>query len=284
MNFLKLCLFILLPGLLACSQESASSSADTAYAKTGEPTASNTAYAAAEQENSTPAPADPLPDAQARVLIRSAESKMEVQDLNQHMTTLEDLVGQQEGYLGNINWQYYDYQDEVTVRIHIPADRFQYLLDTLQKLAVAVDYLRISTEDVTEEYVDIETRLKTKKAVRDRYEEILRTQAKTVEEVLLAEEQIRRLQEEIEAREGRLRYLSQRAAMSTIQLELYQPKAPSVRGSWLGNFWSDIKHSFSFGGTLTKDIVLGLLSIWPLLLLAGILFWRRQAIRRFFKR
>jgi chromosome segregation ATPase len=284
MNFLKPCLFILFTSLLACSQESASSSADTAYAKPQEATASGDAYALAEQEESASSPADPLPDAQERVLIRSAESKMEVQDLNQHMKTVEGLVGQQEGYLGNINWQHYDYQDEVAVTIHIPADRFQDLLDTLQKLALAVDYLRISTEDVTEEYVDIETRLKTKKAVRDRYEEILRTQAKTVEEVLLAEEQIRRLQEEIEAREGRLRYLSQRAAMSTIQLELYQPKEATVRGSWLGNFWSDIKHSLSFGGTLTKDILLGLLSIWPLLLLAGILFWRRKAISRFFKR
>ena len=75
MNFLKPCLFILFTSLLACSQESASSSADTAYAKPQEATASGDAYALAEQEESASSPADPLPDAQERVLIRSAESK-----------------------------------------------------------------------------------------------------------------------------------------------------------------------------------------------------------------
>ena len=65
----------------------------------------------------------------------------------------------------------------------------------------------VSVQDVTEEYLDIEARLKTKKEVEARYIEILKSKTKTVEDVLKAEEQIRIIREEIEAREGRLNYL-----------------------------------------------------------------------------
>lgn len=126
--------------------------------------------------------------------------------------------------------------------------------------------------------MDVQSRLKTKKAVRDRYEEILRTKAKTVEEILLAEEQIRRLQEEIEAQEGRLRYLSQRSAMSTIQLELYEPLEEQAANPWWQRFGGEIGDSLSFSVAIVKNLFLGMLSIWPLLLLAGILIWRRKAI------
>ena len=75
---------------------------------------------------------------------------------------------------------------------------------------------------MTEEFIDIEQRLKNKKEVQRRYIEILQNKAKTVEDVLAAEDKIRIIQEEIESREGRLRYLKDNIALSTINIEMYQ--------------------------------------------------------------
>ncbi|MBQ0740603.1 DUF4349 domain-containing protein, partial [Aquimarina celericrescens] len=86
-------------------------------------------------------------------------------------------------------------------------NNFDIVLDSICKTAEFVDFKNISTIDVTEEYVDITSRLKTKVEVKQRYETILRTKAKTVEDILMAEEKLSKLQEEIESAQGRLKYL-----------------------------------------------------------------------------
>jgi hypothetical protein len=281
--YLRNILFItaLSTSLFACSQE-ANSDAQSAPREMEE-------YAAKSYDEdqitppaseTPPAPPSEMPD---RVLLRTAECRMEVVEINQRVKAIERLVEQKAGYLGDLNWQHYSHQEQVSMNLRVPAQDFQWVLDSIMKMAVEVNYQQVSTQDVTEEYVDVQSRLKTKKAVRDRYEEILRTKAKTVEEILLAEEQIRRLQEEIEAQEGRLRYLSQRSAMSTIQLEMYETLEEQATNPWWQRFGGEIGDSLQFSIAIVKNLFLGILSIWPLLLLAGILIWRRKAIRNRFR-
>lgn len=278
--YLRNILFVvaLSASLFACSQEAASYDNQSAPRETEE-------YAAKsyDEDQIAPPSSPPVDEIPERVLLRTAECRMEVVEIKERVKAIERLVEQKAGYLGDLNWQHYSHQEQVSMNLRVPAKDFQWVLDSIMKMAVEVNYQQISTQDVTEEYVDVQSRLKTKKAVRDRYEEILRTKAKTVEEILLAEEQIRRLQEEIEAQEGRLRYLSQRAAMSTIQLELYETLEEQAASPWWQRFGEEIGDSLSFSIALVKNLFLGLLSIWPLLLLAGILIWRRKAIWKRFR-
>jgi hypothetical protein len=282
--YLRKILFIvaLSAGLFACSQEAASYDTQSAPQEAEE-------YAAKSyDEDQMPPPESQTPSAPPsempeRVLLRTAECRMEVVKINERVKAIERLVEQKAGYLGDLNWQHYSHQEQVSMNLRVPATDFQWVLDSIMKMAVEVNYQQVSTQDVTEEYVDVQSRLKTKKAVRDRYEEILRTKAKTVEEILLAEEQIRRLQEEIESQEGRLRYLSQRAAMSTIQLELYETLEEQAANPWWQRFGGEIGDSLSFSVAIVKNLFLGLLSIWPLLLLAGLLIWHRKAIWKRFR-
>lgn len=278
--YLRNILFIvaLSTSLFACSQEAASYDSQSAPSEMEEYDAKS--YEGDQEpprtsQTSTPAPPS---EVQERVLLRTAECRMEVVDINQRVKAIERLVEQKAGYLGDLNWQHYSYQEQVSLSLRVPAQDFQWVLDSIMKMAVEVNYQQVTTQDVTEEYIDVKSRLKTKKTVRDRYEEILRTKAKTVEEILLAEEQIRRLQEEIEAQEGRLRYLTQRSAMSTIQLELYEQKEEQAASPWWSRFGDDIGDSLSFSISIIKNLFLGILSIWPLLLLLGVLIWRRKAI------
>ena len=164
--------------------------------------------------------------------------------------------------------------------VRVPADRFDELMNQIETESIYTNHRRVNAQDVTEEYLDIETRLNMKKQVRDRYVAILRDKAKTVEEVLKAEEAIRVIQEEIESREGRLNYLKNRISLSTINLEIYQEVPYTPDRGQRTTFWTRLKQSAVNGWTIVVNMVLGLVTIWPLVLIGGLLIWQRKWLRR----
>lgn len=227
-----------------------------------------------------PQPDDqPIPEKIARQIIKTANYRIQVKDVNASSRNATNLATKHGGYVSDSELTNSSYETTNTLTIRVPATRFDSLLDDLGSEAIFTQYKRINSQDVTEEYVDITTRLKTKIAVRDRYVDILRTKAKTVKDVLDAEEQIRIIQEEIEAKEGRLRYLKDQVGMSTIRLELYQeiefrPEPSAFRES----FWVKLVSGLKNGWELMQGLVIGLVSIWPLLLLFGLFLWKRRWI------
>lgn len=234
-----------------------------------------------QQPNSKPEPDQTLEDPVQipRQIIKTAEYRIQVKDVNKSAQQAQELAARYGGIVTNaeLNNSSYEITNRMTIRV--PVGRFDSLLNDLGQDALFTQYKRINSQDVTEEYVDISIRLQTKKEVRDRYVDILRNKAKTVEDVLKAEEQIRVIQEEIEAQEGRLRYLQSQVAMSTIHLELFQEIAyhpePSV---YHRSFGSKLLESLEDGWNLLQELVLLLIRIWPLLLIGGLIWWRRRWI------
>ncbi len=142
---------------------------------------------------------------------------------------------------------------------------------------------RPSSKDVSEEYVDLQSRLKTKLEVKQRYDDILRTKAKTVEDILLAEEKLRMLQEEIEAAQGRLQFLSSKVALSTIQVDLYETVAfQEAPESYTKSFGANALEGIGGGWQLVQYILLALLYIWPILFLGVgiVLYWKWRKKKR----
>jgi hypothetical protein len=247
--------------------------------------ASEEAYEAPPSAEPAPPPADALPANAPRYIIHTAHLRIQVKDVKAALPRVERLIKRYGGYTGRTSFTNDAYQTSGSVVIRVPATRFDSLLNALEGEAAFVSSRTTSAEDVSEEYVDIEIRLAAKKLVRDRYVDILRNKARTVEEVLKAEEAIRVIQEEIEAKEGRLRYLKDQVAMSTVNLELYQevayrPEPPALRDS----LWSRLGRALSGGGGLAIDFVVGLAYLWPLLLLLGVLYaYRRRLLARWRK-
>ena len=212
---------------------------------------------------------------QPRKIIKTANYRFRVEELDKSASAVETLVEQHGGYITKLEQNNSNYELNTEVTIRVPADKFDDLLDALGGESVFTNYKRIEARDVSEEYYDVETRLQTKKDVRDRYVELLRNKAKTVEEVLLAEEQIRVIQEEIDSKEGRLRFLKDRVAMSTINLEMYQTvEYRSEPSTYKRSFWKDLGNSFRNGGEMLGELFLGLISIWPLVIIIGLLIWK----------
>ncbi len=120
----------------------------------------------------------------------------------------------------------------IAVRIRVPAARFDETMDRVAKLAVDVTHRNESAQDITEEYVDLEARLESLEAARQRLLGLMED-ARTTEDLLRAEQQLTEREATIEALKGRMQYLSQAAHLASIQIEL-QPYPPSqpVSAQW----------------------------------------------------
>jgi len=212
-------------------------------------------------------------------IIKTADLRMQVNEVAKSSSNIEGIVKNYKAYISNSSLNNSTYRIENDITIRVPSDRFDEVLEALAKEAIFINYKNIGTQDVSEEYFDIEARLKTKKEVLKRYEEILRTKAKTVEDVLAAENAIREIQEEIESKEGRLRYLKDRVGLSTINLSIYQEveyqDQPDVVKD---SYFNKITRAGKRGGFIISELFLGLISIWPILLILGILYWQRKKI------
>jgi len=215
-------------------------------------------------------------------IIKSAHVRYKVNKVKMATGQINKMVQQFSGYISDQRFQNTVYQIENRFTIKVPEQHFDVLMDSLTQVAEFVDYENITTEDVTEEYIDLKSRLKTKLEVKQRYETILRQRAKTVKDILATEEKLRVIQEEIEATQGRLNYLTNKVSYSTIQVDLYETvDYKETPDSYTRTFFSKTKEGFSFGWRLIENIVLGIIYIWPLILMGVLLFF---IIRRKFRK
>jgi len=226
------------------------------------------------QTNALSTTADKKEATQKLKIIKSAEVKYKVKQVKIATNQINMMVQKFKGYISDQRFQNNAYQIENRFVIKVPEQYFDVLMDSLKQVADFVDYENITTQDVTEEYIDLQSRLKTKLEIKERYETILRQRAKTIKDILATEEKLGIIQEEIEATQGRLNYLTNKVSFSTIQINLYETvNYKEVPESYKRTFFSKTKDGFSFGWKLIENIILGFIHIWPLLLLAVALFF-----------
>ena len=220
-----------------------------------------------------------------RKIIKTVNYRIQVEDVAASTAGVEQLVEQYGGYISAMNQTNSSYEIQNQITIRVPQDKLDDLLNEIGKEALYTNYRSVSANDVTEEYLDLDIRLKTKKEVRDRYIDILRNQAKTVKDILEAEEKIRVIQEEIESTEGRLRYLQNQVSMSTIHLDMYQrveyQEQPDV---YRKSFGDKLLSSLEGGWNLLVGLFLFLVNIWPLLIILALIIWRRKWLFGRFRR
>jgi hypothetical protein len=205
-------------------------------------------------------------------IIKSASARYKVKDVKIATDQIRAIALKYDAYISDLRFENNLYQKQNRFTIKVPQQHFDIVMDSIGKVVEFVEYENITTKDVTEEYIDLQGRLATKLEVKKRYEEILRKNARTVEEILNTEEKLRVLQEEIESAQGRLKYLSNKVAYSTIQIDLFETvEYTEEPSSYKKSFGDKSKDALSFGWKMIESIVLFFIHIWPLLLLGIIL-------------
>src|SRR6185369_670939 len=167
--------------------------------------------------------------------------------------------------------------------VRVPFDQFGGALDDIRKLASNVPEEKTTGEDVTEEFIDLEARIKTQKALELQFIEIMK-QAKKVEDALEVQSQLADVRTEIEKLEGRKRFLENRSSLATITVNIQAPR-PIIATTPTGfghSVREAISDSIELGSGLFLFFVRALILMVPLLIFVVLPFALviRYAVRR----
>jgi hypothetical protein len=209
-------------------------------------------------------------------IVKTANVNLEVKDYKQYSRSLYEKAKQFGGYVSGENQSVSEYRIENAVTIRVPVEQFDNAVNALVEDGIKVNEKTITSEDVTTQFVDGRSRIEAKKQVRQRYLELLQN-AKNMSEILEVQNHINSVQEEIETNNGRLNYLGNVSAMSSIQITYYQILNPAAVSDKDESFGKRVIAAFTNGFKWLGELFVTLLSIWPLLLLLSVCFY-------FFKR
>ena len=196
-----------------------------------------------------------------RKLIKTGFIEFETEDIKKTRETIENLVTKYQAYISQEDEQHFQSNIRQTISIRIPKENFDNLLNELTIGIKKLDNKNITVEDVTEEFVD--ARLKVKKETEQTYLKIL-SQAKTVKDILEVQNQIQDLRSDIEAIEGRLRYLQKSVNYSTLNISMYQIINSSIARP---SFFTKALNAVKEGIGLFSDIIIGILYLWIFILI-----------------
>lgn len=195
-----------------------------------------------------------------RKIIRNGEFAIETKTPTEDQRKLQFMAESLGGFVVTSEYKNSTDRSEastmVNVILRVPSANFQKATDEIVKLGLRVLHQKTTGQDVTAEYIDLEARLRAKKALEAQYFEIMKRASK-ISDVLEVQEKLTEVRGEIEQAEGRRRYLENQSSLSTINVSLQTP-APLVAATQTG-FWASVKNSFGDGVDVTVAIVLGLI-------------------------
>lgn len=201
-------------------------------------------------------------------LIYKADLTMQVKDYKKAQTDIRSTLGQAGGYIVQFSETQNEDQLEGNLVMKIPAAGFTSFIDAIGRIKHESLTQNIEGQDVTEEYVDLESRLKAKQIMEERYTTFMKKATKTDELVAFANE-LGQIQEEIEQAKGRMRYIDNNVSYSTVSLQLYQ-KNGKVQIADSGKENTPLLERA--GNALTGTLhILYLFMQWLLVLLSGAL-------------
>ena len=200
-------------------------------------------------------------------IIKTAAVNFEVKDFQKYNAEFRDKVKQVGGYIAQEQQAESEYKIENTLTIKVPVDQFDNAIQLLVTDVKKLNEKKITSDDVTTEFVDTRSRLESKKQVRLRYLDLLK-QAKNMEEILSVQSEINGIQEEIESASGRIEYLSHSSSFSTINLTFYQILNETAVDKDKPSFSTKLSKAFKDGWSWIQELFVVLVTLWPLFLAA----------------
>jgi hypothetical protein len=213
-----------------------------------------------------PAPAAPrnygeqLASVGERMIIRTGHLALKVDETEQAVAQIKSIATSLGGYVADSNVWRSDEKLRGTVTIRVPAESFDAAMEQVKGFAIEVERESVSGQDVTEEYTDLDARLRNLEATEKELLELLtevREKTRKAEDVLAVHRELTNIRGQIEQIKGRMQYLERMTALATITVELI-PKEAIVRAGWAP------------GGTL-QDALRGL--VRALQTLADVAIW-----------
>ena len=228
-----------------------------------------------------------MAEAMNRKIIRNAELYLEIRDPAEGQRKITSIAESLGGFVVTSESKQSDTQDptkkelEVNLVVRIPALQYNSALEQIRAVGNRVIQEKTTGQDVTEDFIDLEARIKTQKALELQFLEIMK-QANKVGDALEIQRQIADVRTEIEKLEGRKRFLENRASLSTITVSLRTPAAIAVNTAGFGrNVKIALSDSFAIATAIVLFLIRFVIIMLPvtlLIILPGV-FLARYLIR-----
>ncbi len=219
-----------------------------------------------------------LAQPQKRIVIQNAELALVVKDPVASMKGISDLAKEYGGFVVSS-----DLSQTTTVAgkeipnssitIRVPSEKLEEALEKIKKGAVDVQYEKVSGQDVTSEYVDLQSRLTAKQAAEQKLLEIM-DQSTRAQDVLNAYAQVQSIQTEIEQLKGQIRLMEESAALSAISVQLIAEEGiqPIQVGPWKpsGTAKEAVQDLIVFSQNFVDFLIYFVLNTLPKLIMIGI--------------
>ncbi|AOV07782.1 hypothetical protein BI350_09720 [Sporosarcina ureilytica] len=228
--------------------------------------------------------ADDIPT--VRMIIHRAFLQFQVADFEKAQLNIEKKVAKYNGYIVESN--VYHEEDKTisgNMMLRIPEKHFQSFLTDAEGEATDIIQRNVTGEDVTEHYVDLEARLKSKRVLEERLLTFME-QAEKTEDLLKISSDLAVVQEEIEVIVGKMKYLENQTALSTVEIHLFENRIviPDIDRKGLDT-WEKTKKQFTtsinYLLAFASSLVVFFVGNFPILLLllviiSGVYFFIRR--------
>ncbi|MEK6301784.1 MAG: DUF4349 domain-containing protein [Acidobacteriota bacterium] len=180
----------------------------------------------------------PAPAGTDRKIIRNGELIVETDSPTDGQRAITAIAESHGGFVVTSEFKRNDAKGQstpnqtVTVIVRVPSAQFLATIEQIRGVGSRIIQEKITGQDVSEEYLDLEARIRTKKALEAQFLEIMK-QARKVSDALEVQSQLADVRTEIEQFEGRRRFLENQSALSTITATLQMP-APLVAATTTG--------------------------------------------------
>lgn len=198
-------------------------------------------------------------EAADRKIIRNADITIEVSsttDAQHRVTSIAEAHG---GFVVTSEAKQRESNDpaqrtlDIKLVVRIPSNQFGAAFDEIKRLAGNTPEEQVKSQDVTEDFIDLEARIKTQKALEIQFLQIMR-QATKIADALEVQRQIAEVRTDIEQLEGRKRFMENRSSLSTININIRVPK-PVITVTQTG-FRHSLREAVSDSIGLASDLVL----------------------------
>lgn len=193
-------------------------------------------------------------------LIKTGNITLEIENLSESISKVEEWVSNYDGYISASS----NSEKNAWFNIKIPSTKFDDAINSVCSLGKVLNHLE-NTEDVSEQYYDLESRLQNKKTMKSKLENYLKN-AKDIKDLLEIERELNSVISEIDSMEGRLKRLSNQVEYSTITINLQLPSNHSENGF----IFPDLKNGFSNFLSNFLNFLLGFVKVFFLIILCGI--------------
>jgi hypothetical protein len=268
--------------LLSCSKQEAALNREAVAP------AQPAAYRAAPPQNAAE-PAKVQVQAEAgRKLIRTVDLEIAVKDTEAASQQIQALATSLGGFVSDVSAERSESLMQYDITVRVPADRLDEALAGLRKLAVRIDREKLSTEDVTDRFVDLSAQVRTLQATENELRALLaesRERGRKVDDVMAIYRELTSIRGQLEQIQGQINALEKLAALSTVHLRVRPDSvaAPIVRG----DEWRPVETVRTSLRTLVKIVqsladvaIMVIIVILPVVLPIVLLIWLAKRLRK----